>query len=305
MIPYEELEAFFTATVATAQERGIACGITSGMACVHFGVAATTTDCDLLCGPANADAFLALIAETSLRGLLPNYRGNLSPPLEARWMRGGWTAHFTWKTRPDETCLDVFGNSPRGSSPWQDELQGIYVSRHVVAEMKRTSRAKDWPYITALGLRLLAEGDPRGCLHVFEAEALRQAVRHFDLSDGLRAARPALVLAESGDPRLEAALHAEQVFWQQLDTCRIRVYEKHLRPYVREVRKAVAGRPLGLAESHSLRVECAQRSLEPSPLRAHGFEQLVEDAHAGTARLVHPSLMEWLPNGLLHFTGIA
>jgi len=27
------------------------------MACLHFGVAATTTDCDLLCGAANADAF--------------------------------------------------------------------------------------------------------------------------------------------------------------------------------------------------------------------------------------------------------
>jgi len=30
-------------------------------------------------------------------------------------MRGGWTSHFTWKTRPEETCLDIFGIAPHGS----------------------------------------------------------------------------------------------------------------------------------------------------------------------------------------------
>ncbi len=45
---YAELETFFTGLVATAQARGITCGITRGMACVHFGVAATTKDCDVL-----------------------------------------------------------------------------------------------------------------------------------------------------------------------------------------------------------------------------------------------------------------
>jgi hypothetical protein len=40
--------------------------------------------------------------------------------------RGGWTAHFTWKTRPEETCLDVFGIAPRASSAWENEIAGIY-----------------------------------------------------------------------------------------------------------------------------------------------------------------------------------
>ena len=147
MMTYAELEAFFTGLVATAQARGIVCGITSGMACVHFGVAATTKDCDVLCAAAHAQEFFDLIAETEVRGVRPVYRGNLSPPLDARWLRGGWTSHFTWKLAPgDEVCLDVFGIAPRGSTPWDERLRTIYVDPHVVAEMKRTNREKDWPF---------------------------------------------------------------------------------------------------------------------------------------------------------------
>ena len=61
MVPYAELEKFFTGLVATAQSRGITCAITSGMACVHFGVAATTKDCDVLCTVEKADDFRHLI----------------------------------------------------------------------------------------------------------------------------------------------------------------------------------------------------------------------------------------------------
>ena len=78
VVTYAELEAFFTELVATAQARGIPCGITSGMACVHFGIAATTKDCDVLCAVAKSDAFRELVAMTELRGLRPNYRGSWS-----------------------------------------------------------------------------------------------------------------------------------------------------------------------------------------------------------------------------------
>ena len=81
-----------------------------------------------------------------------------------RWLRGGWTAHFTWKTKPEETCLDIFGIAPRGSSAWEQEMLGLYASRHTVAEMKRTNREKDWPYITVLGIKRLKAGDRRGLL---------------------------------------------------------------------------------------------------------------------------------------------
>ena len=304
MIPYAELETFFCDLVARAQRAGIPCAITSGMACVHFGVAATTKDCDVLCLPEKSEEFRALVAATELRGLQPNYRGNISPPLDTRWMRGGWTAQFTWKTKPEETCLDIFGIAPRGSSAWELEMLGLYASRHTVAEMKRTNREKDWPYITALGIKLLKAGDPRGVLHLYNAETLAQNVRQRPPAAWMLAARPALRLACEGDERLADAIHAETVFWHRLDACRIQIYERALRPYVSAVRKAIARRPITLVESHDIRMECAARCLPPSPIAAHGFGQLVADAREATARLVHPSLMEWLPNGLSHFIGI-
>ena len=304
MIPYAELEAFFCDLVARAQRAGIPCAITSWMACVHFGVAATTKDCDVLCLAEKSDDFRALVTATELRGLRPNYRGNISPPLDTQWMRGGWTAHFTWKTEPEETCLDIFGIAPRRSSAWEQEMHGLYASRHTVAEMKRTNREKDWPYITALGIKLLKAGDPRGVLHLYNAATLMKNVQSHPPAAWMLAARPALRLAGERDERLADAIHAETVFWHRLDACRIRLYERALRPYVSAVRKAIARRPLTLAESHDIRIECASRCLLPSPITAHGFEQLVADAREATARLVHPSLMEWLPNGPSHFIGI-
>ena len=47
-LSYAELEQFYESLVARARRRGIVCAITSGMACVAFGVAQATQDCDLL-----------------------------------------------------------------------------------------------------------------------------------------------------------------------------------------------------------------------------------------------------------------
>jgi len=93
---YTELEQFYEGLVTRARSRGIACAITSGMACVAFGVSEATKDCDLLCAPDSAQKLLDLLGEATLGGYLPHYRGNLSAPLDRRWFRGGWTSHFVW-----------------------------------------------------------------------------------------------------------------------------------------------------------------------------------------------------------------
>ena len=64
---YAELEQFYEKLVARAHSRGIACAITSGMACVAFGVSNATKDCDLLCTPDSAGDLLGLLGETALR----------------------------------------------------------------------------------------------------------------------------------------------------------------------------------------------------------------------------------------------
>lgn len=306
MIPYAELEAFFTGLVATAQARGITCAITSGMACVHFGVAATTKDCDVLCAVDQADEFRNLIAETALRGLLPNYRGNLSPPLDARWMRGGWTAHFAWKTKPEEACLYVFGTAPRGSSPWARQLAGIYARPNVVAEMKRTNRGKDWPFATALGGQMLEEKDADGWLHLHDVEVLRLRARRQPPSERLMQLRPVLRLAPFTDAmKVKRALLAERQFWSELDQIRIRIYQRHLRPYVSSVRRAIAARrDVDLFSSHAIRVECALAQLPFQPLREFGFDRMLAEARKNVGATMRADVVESVPAAERHFDGL-
>ena len=114
---YAELERFYEGLVTRARAQGITCAITSGMACVAYGVAQTTKDCDVLCAPEAAERLLTLLSKTEFAGALPGYRGHITPPMDARWLRGGWTSHFAWKTGDTEAYLDIFGVAPRASLP--------------------------------------------------------------------------------------------------------------------------------------------------------------------------------------------
>lgn len=192
--------------------------------------------------------------------------------------------------------LDVFGVAPRANSPWEREIEGIYVSNRIVAQMKRTNRGKDWPFVTALGIKILDAGLPEGWLHLYDSKLIRENAKRRPPLPSFFTRRPVLRLALNGDERLEPALFAEQTFWHSLDACRIRVYERALRPYVSGVRRAIARRRLDLRESHQVRLECADRLLAPDPLRDYGPSKVLDEARAMTAQQVNPSLMEWLPD---------
>ena len=60
-LSYTELEQFYQGFVSRARQQGIVCAITSGMACVAFGVSQSTKDCDLLCTPDSAGRLLNLL----------------------------------------------------------------------------------------------------------------------------------------------------------------------------------------------------------------------------------------------------
>src|SRR5919106_3922185 len=132
-IGYADLQRFYEALVARAREAGVTCAITSAMACVAHGLAETTKDCDLLCAPEGAERLLQIINSTEFGNASPHYRGNLSPPLDQRWLEGGWTSHFMWNTAEGPAYLDVFGLPPRGTDPWELEIQGFYAGPHTVA----------------------------------------------------------------------------------------------------------------------------------------------------------------------------
>ena len=130
MISQAELDCFFEQIVAAVQGSGGVCAITSGMACVHYGVAQATKDCDLLCAADSVGHLWNVLRATPLQGVGCLYRGHVTPPLDPRWLRGGWTSHFTWDLGETAAYLDVFSVAPRASSPWMTEEAGVLTGRH-------------------------------------------------------------------------------------------------------------------------------------------------------------------------------
>lgn len=296
-----EIIEFYLELVRRAQERGIRCAITSGMACVAYQVAEATKDCDLLCEPEMAADFLKLLSKSPFAGAPCQYRGNISPPLDARWHRGGWTSHFEWPGT--EAFLDVFGIAPRARTAWQDEMIPPYAHPHVVADMKRTAREKDWPFITALGVRLVADGDPRGWLHIYDEAKMRDLLKRYPIiPESVLEARPLLRLLISKDTLLAVSMRLERVFWEELSKRRVRQYESSLRPYLVAVRKATAGKTLTLTEDHELRLQCAEEHLPLQPITRAVLEKMdAESRHSALAGM-NPELDRWLPSVIPNFT---
>jgi hypothetical protein len=292
---YGELEKFYHDLVRRAREHGVTCAITSGMACVEFGIAETTKDCDLLCSSESAARLLEVLSVTRLEDRLAVYRGNLSPPLDQRWLSGGWTSHFTWQAGASEAYLDVFGRAPRVREPWESDIRGFYVAPHTVAQMKRTNRARDWPFVTAIGVKLLKDRDVRGWLHIYDDEVLRVLRAESPVPSGVLDQRPVLQLLDSDPERLRPALHAEMQFWHELDRIRVKIYERAVRPYVTAVRKAET-RGRELMRQHLTRVECAEQHLPLNPLREYGVDRMIAEARRSLAELVNPAATHWLPD---------
>ena len=304
MIPQAELDRFFERLVTTVQTQGGVCAITSGMACVQYGVASATKDCDLLCAVDSAGQLLNVLRVTSLYGVGCAYRGHLTPPLDPRWLRGGWTSHFHWDLGDAAAYLDVFGVAPRASSFWITEAARTLTGMRIVAELKRTDRPKDWPFATALGVKLLEDGDSRGWLHIFDVATLRGVFARVPLPDAQIAQRPSLALLRDGDPRLELAVFGETVFWQTLDRLRAQVYQTAVRSYFQAVKKDPQADSPDLARQHEVRVGHAERLLPPSPLRDYGLERLVAEAKAKAGGLLAAGALDWLPDATQNFVGL-
>lgn len=297
----QELHRFFEDMVAELRARGVLCAITSGLACVHYGIAESTQDCDLLCHPVSFPVLLDYLSETKIDGVNCRYRGNISPPLDERWHKGGWTSHFEWDAPGGKVKLDVFGSALRESTPWRDDLHGYYAGMQVVAWMKRTDRDKDWPFITSLGEQMLLRNDPRGWLHVYDADLLNSYSGRVSISDDLLRMRPLLRLVESGHADLRFALKAEREFWQELDRLRIRILRRALRPFVVAMAREPGGDHGSFSEKHALRVGVAETKLDCAPLRTYGVEKYIAEARENTIQFVNPRMVEYLPDLSDHF----
>jgi len=220
--------------------------------------------------------------------------------LDARWHVGGWTSHFEWPGTA--AYLDVFGIAPRARSPWQEEMIPPYAHPHVVADMKRTARDKDWPFISALGVKLVESGAPRGWLHVYDGDRLQGLlVDHPEIPAEILRSRPVLHLLLENRAGLAAGVRFERGFWQELSKQRVAEYERLLRPYVVAVRKASAGRTLSFLEDHQVRLACADAHLPPRPISREVLGCMIERAREAAVSWMNPELAAWLPDVIPNF----
>jgi hypothetical protein len=277
---------------------GIRFAITSGMACVHYGLQQTTKDSDWIIAPADLGKFRALLLELEgeRRPWRVSYRPIFGAPLDAQFMAHGWTSHLL-VTEADGTVqkVDLFGKAPRVQTVETDPGQPDYASRHVVALMKRTDRDRDWPIVFGCGVQMLECNDSRGVLHLQEAEWLRRAWASVPPESRLefQRLRPVLRLVETQPSRLRRLIIVERALWEAVNRTRYRPFERCWKDFYRVWSHApgvVWPVEAAFATQHQLLVEAAARyNLPHNPLAGVSREQLLRDAQTDAAEALAAS----------------
>lgn len=291
---------FYREFQALLRARGITGVLTSGMACVEYGLQQNTKDTDWIVAPDLIERLVALFEDLE-RGVSSanwriSYRGLFGAPLDPEYLAGGWTSHVVAFDQPEsaERHLDFFGRPPRvGAAVRMDSASGI-ASRDTVARMKKTDRPKDWPLVNALAIQAHYAGDPAAVLHLRDPDILREAWRQA-AATGREAAvreRPLLrVLDATDDQRLERLLLVEQMLWQCVNRERYLVYQCAWKDFYRAWQQDRVGEwPTAepFRQQHRRVSEAVRRhGLPPSPLGTDAARQAAyERGLARTAALV-------------------
>lgn len=187
-----------------------------------------------------------------------NARYRFGAPLDARWMRGGWSAHLEFRRDALRVRVDFVTRPPRISDDdlarlWREQegRDPPFVGARDLAEIKKTNREKDYAVIGELA-RLLPPGEQL-LLSRSARDLVELARRHPDLvAEGVRR-RPLLGLIEQGIERLEQALDAERRALMRANEERLRRYAAASEAWSKmwpRVAKELEGR--SLPEAHAL-----------------------------------------------------
>jgi hypothetical protein len=308
---------FLKALVAKLTAARIEFAVTSGMACVFYGVQQTTKDVDVVLSQQDLGKFLDLLSvmEHEMPPWRVSYRVVFGAPLDVDYMAHGWTSHLSLWPRADspEQHLDIFCKPPRVSRVERAKEDPAFASRHTVAQMKRTDRDRDWPVVDALGLQLRHQDPKLALLHIQDASSLRDLWRQAspEVQAAAAAHRPLLRLLPSiADPdELHAWLRIERAVWETVNQERYRLYASAWKDFYRRWRadEAFAWPTSEPFHGQHARIsEAAARfGLLRDPLGAVGREALFAravhraavrtDSTAEKVARVQPPLAEVLP----------
>jgi len=281
---------FYRTFQARLRGRSITGLLTSGMACVEYGLQQTTKDTDWIIATADIENLVELFGELE-RGMSGanwrvSYRGLFGAPLDAEYLGGGWTSHLAAFDHPEspERHLDFFGRPPRVGDAWSAGSVAGIASRDVVARMKKTDRPKDWPLVNALAIQAHYAGDPGAVIHVRDPVILREAWQQASADTRASAAneRPLLrVLDDVEDLQLERLLLVEEMLWQCVNRERYVVYQRAWKDFYRSWQRDRVGEwPTAepfFQQHHLVSAAVREHGLPPAPLGTLAARQAVFD----------------------------
>jgi hypothetical protein len=296
------------------REASVRFTITSGLACVHYGLQQTTKDSDWIVPADDLIKLMALFVQLEERNRWRiSYRTICGAPADESYMRNGWTAHFAiWEPNDGfENHLDLFSKPPRVAKlpahlePW--------ASRDLVAMMKRTDRPRDWPIVDGLGWQLSKMDLELALVHIQDAEALITQWGIADSSTREKAMkrRPLLRLlnSESDLNRVEALVNVERIIWQSVNRERYAAYQKSWKDFYRRWRETPGWEWPTIEpfkSQHNRLLDAAQKKgLSTEPITASDRDAIVRIALGNAAirasstseviSLLVPPLSELLP----------
>jgi hypothetical protein len=261
--PYIELHREFRAAGAEVL-------LSSGQACVVFGIAAFSKDGDWIVRETEATC-AAILDVLGRHGA--QYR--LGAPLHPAWLRVGLTSHFEFPTTSQFRMRTDFCSRP----PRVPDIEGIWkravriedidvVDVESLVRLKQTRRLRDYSVVGALAeVAGLGENAPELALgYLQDYVLLARAVQRWP-HEAAACDREAVQLLLKHAPRREvvAALAIEQDASMQADQQRIDAWQERIGDYARDFARLRAGwrrTAAPLAQQHRELAAVAQQLLE-------------------------------------------
>ena len=259
--PYQELHQEFV-------QAGAKVLLSSGQACVMYGIAAFSKDGDWIVQE-REESLRAVLSVLEQKGA--DYR--LGAPLDTRFLSQGWTSHFEYFENNIRIRVDFCSRPPRVTSTesvWKNAIQ-ISDTDIVDAEslilLKQTRRIRDYSIIGALAeaLGFNAEVPEIALNYLQDFEMLKKAVERWP-EKASQSTREAVRIIMSGGERKEVviALAIEQDRKIQEDELRISKMIESSRDYQEkfiQLKKDWKEKGLLLSQQHQQLLSIAERYL--------------------------------------------
>jgi hypothetical protein len=159
-------------------------------------------------------------------------RYRFGAPLDERWLASRWSAHLEFQDGGVRVRTDFFTRPPRVSAAelermWREQegRDPPFTDAEILVEMKKTARAKDYPFIGELARRMRS---PREQLLSSRSavDLIALGERHPELARELEAKRPLLVSIRVGRRPLAEALQHEMLDLIEADEDRLEAYRR-------------------------------------------------------------------------------